>query len=87
MKGTLGDNTDLGWMRIEIAPSAQVTQFGLFVGLAGPQQHNHEAVLFLTITMICSGERVCHMRMGAFRSLVSKPPLDLSPVSSSKMPT
>jgi len=42
----LGDNTDLGWMRIEIAPSAQVTKFGLFVGLAGPQQHNHEAVLF-----------------------------------------
>ena len=33
-------------MRIDIAPSAQVTKFGLLVGLPGPQQHNHEAVLF-----------------------------------------
>jgi hypothetical protein len=42
----LSNNTDLGWMRIEIAPSAHITKFGLLVGLAGPQQHNHEAVLF-----------------------------------------
>ena len=33
-------------MRIDIAPSAQVTKFGLLVGLPGPQKHNHEAVLF-----------------------------------------
>jgi hypothetical protein len=38
--------SDLGWIRIEIAPSAQITKFGFFVGLAGPQQFNHEAVAF-----------------------------------------
>ena len=42
----LSTTTDLGWMRIDIAPSAQVTKFGLLVGLPGPQKHNHEAVLF-----------------------------------------
>jgi len=42
----LSTTTDLGWMRISIAPSARVTKFGLLVGLPGPQQHNHEAVLF-----------------------------------------
>jgi hypothetical protein len=42
----LGDNTDLGWIRIEIAPSAQVTKFGFLVGQAGPEQSNQEAVLF-----------------------------------------
>jgi hypothetical protein len=42
----LSTTTDLGWMRIDIAPSAQVTKFGLLVGLPGSQQHNHEAVLF-----------------------------------------
>src|SRR6202022_1829918 len=42
----LSTTTDLGWMRIDIAPSAQVTKFGLLVGLPGPKQHNHEAVLF-----------------------------------------
>jgi hypothetical protein len=38
-------NIDLGWIRIEIAPSAQITKFGLFVGLGGDQS-NHEAVAF-----------------------------------------
>jgi hypothetical protein len=42
----LGSGGDLGWIRIEIAPSAQITKFGLFVGLAGEAQHNHEAVAF-----------------------------------------
>jgi len=42
----LSITTDLGWMRIAIAPSARVTKFGLLVGLPGPQQRNHEAVLF-----------------------------------------
>jgi len=42
----LSTTTDLGWMKIDIDPSAQVTKFGLLVGLPGPQQHNHEAVLF-----------------------------------------
>ena len=37
---------DLGWIRVEIAPSAQITKFGLFVGLPGEAQHNHEAVAF-----------------------------------------
>jgi hypothetical protein len=37
---------DLGWMRIEIAPSAQITKFGFFVGLFGPAQHTSEAVAF-----------------------------------------
>ena len=36
---------DLGWIRIEIAPSAQITKFGFFVaGNSG--EHNHEAVAF-----------------------------------------
>ena len=43
---TAGSGGDLGWIRIEIAPSAQITKFGLFVGLAGEAQHNHEAVAF-----------------------------------------
>jgi hypothetical protein len=42
----LGSGGDLGWIRIEIASSAQITKFGLFVGLAGEAQHNHEAVAF-----------------------------------------
>jgi hypothetical protein len=42
----LGDGSDLGWIRIEIAPSAQITKFGFFVGLPGEAQHNHEAVAF-----------------------------------------
>ena len=42
----LSTTTDLGWMKIDIDPSAQVTKFGLLVGLPGPQKHNHEAVLF-----------------------------------------
>jgi hypothetical protein len=37
---------DLGWIRIEIAPSAQITKFGFFVGLFGPAQHTSEAVAF-----------------------------------------
>jgi hypothetical protein len=37
---------DLGWIRIEIGPSAQITKFGFFVGLAGPAQHTSEAVAF-----------------------------------------
>jgi hypothetical protein len=31
-------------VKIDIDPSAQVTKFGLLVGLPGPQKHNHEAV-------------------------------------------
>jgi hypothetical protein len=42
----LGDGSDLGWMKIDIAPSAQVTKFGFFVGLPGEAQHTREAVLF-----------------------------------------
>jgi hypothetical protein len=36
---------DLGWIRIEIAPSAQITKFGFFVG-GNSGEHNHEAVAF-----------------------------------------
>jgi hypothetical protein len=37
---------DLGWIRIEIAPSAQITKFGFFVGYGSLQQPHHEAVAF-----------------------------------------
>jgi hypothetical protein len=63
--------TDLGWMRIDIAPSAQVTKFGLLVGLPGPQQHNHEAVLFFDNYNHLLGGPVCHAVVG-FGSLLSK---------------
>jgi hypothetical protein len=36
---------DLGWIGIEIAPSAQITKFGFFVG-GNSGEHNHEAVAF-----------------------------------------
>jgi hypothetical protein len=36
---------DLGWIRIEIAPSAQITKFGFFVG-GNSGEHNHAAVAF-----------------------------------------
>jgi len=36
---------DLGWIRIAIDPSAQITKFGFLVGVAG-QNPNHEAVAF-----------------------------------------
>jgi hypothetical protein len=41
----LGTTDDLGWIRIEIANSAQITKFGLFVG-GNSGEHNHEAVAF-----------------------------------------
>src|SRR5262249_46589739 len=41
----LGTNEDLGWIRIEITNSAQITKFGLFVG-GNSGEHNHEAVAF-----------------------------------------
>src|SRR5215467_6506735 len=41
----LGTNEDLGWIRIEITNSAQITKLGLFVG-GNSGEHNHEAVAF-----------------------------------------
>jgi hypothetical protein len=41
----LGTSDDLGWIRIEIPNSAQITKFGLFVG-GNSGEHNHEAVAF-----------------------------------------
>lgn len=44
--GALGDNTDLGFINIEIAPEANVTKIGFLVGLAGEAQHHKETVSF-----------------------------------------
>jgi hypothetical protein len=44
--GALGSGGDLGFIRIAIAPSAQVTKFGFLVGLGGPDQHTQETVTF-----------------------------------------
>jgi hypothetical protein len=40
------DASDVGFIRIAIAPSAQVTKFGFLVGLGGPQQQTQETVTF-----------------------------------------
>ena len=42
----LGNNTDLGYLNIEIAPGANVTKLEFMVGLAGEAQHNRENVSF-----------------------------------------
>ena len=51
----LGDNTDLGFIKIAIAPGANVTQFGFLVGLAGPAQQNAETVSFFDTNSVLLG--------------------------------
>jgi hypothetical protein len=66
---------DLGWMKIDIDPSAQVTKFGLLVGLPGPRTIT-KPCSFSTITISCSVARVCHAVVG-FSSLLSRVLRDL----------
>jgi hypothetical protein len=40
----LSNTTDLGWMKIDIDPSAQVTKFGLLVGLPAEAQSRSRAL-------------------------------------------
>ena len=51
----LGDNTDLGFIFIAIAPGANVTKFGFLVGLAGEAQHHKETVFFFDTNNILLG--------------------------------
>jgi len=51
----LGDNTDLGFIFIAIAPEANVTKFGFLVGLAGEAQHHKETVFFFDTNNILLG--------------------------------
>jgi hypothetical protein len=51
----LGNNTDLGFINIAIAPGANITQFGLLVGLAGEAQANSETVSFFDTKNVLLG--------------------------------
>jgi hypothetical protein len=51
----LGDNTDLGFINIAIAPGANVTKFGFYVGLNGEAQVNRETVSFFDINNVLLG--------------------------------
>lgn len=51
----LGNNTDLGFLNIAIAPGANVTKFGFLVGLAGEAQHHKETISFFDTNNILLG--------------------------------
>jgi hypothetical protein len=51
----LGDNTDLGFINIAIAPGANVTKFGFYVGLNGDAQVNKETISFFDTNNVLLG--------------------------------
>jgi hypothetical protein len=51
----LGNNTDLGFINIALAPGANVTKFGFLVGLAGEAQHSRETVSFFDTSDVLLG--------------------------------
>ena len=51
----LGDNTNLGFINIAIAPGANVTKFGFFVGLTGEAQDTRETVSFFDTNDVLLG--------------------------------
>jgi hypothetical protein len=82
----LSTTTDLGWMRIEISPSAQVTKFGFLLVSPDRSSTITKPCSFSTTTITCSGARVCHAVVG-FSSLLSRILRDWLVAYSSKMPT
>jgi len=61
----LGNNTDLGFINIAIAPGANVTKFGFLVGLAGEAQQNSETVTFFDTNNVLLGS-IAVSRSGGF---------------------
>jgi hypothetical protein len=60
----LGNNTDLGFINITLAPEANVTKFGFLVGLAGEAQHSRETVSFFDINDVLLGTVNVHSAGG-----------------------